>query len=70
MRGIQIFIGSENRLTGIEDCSLVVSTYQGGDHVMGTLGVIGPTRMEYARVIPLVDHTARLLSRLLEYDRS
>jgi len=68
--GIQIFIGSESPLTGIEDCSFVVSSYRGGDQVMGTLGVIGPTRMEYARVIPLVDRTAKLLGRLLEYDRS
>jgi heat-inducible transcriptional repressor len=66
--GIQVLIGSENRMGGIEDCSLVVSSYSGGDHVLGTLGVIGPTRMEYARVIPLVEHTAKLLSRLLEYD--
>ena len=66
--GIQIFIGSENRMPGIEDCSLVVSSYRSGDRILGTLGVIGPTRMEYARVIPLVDHTAKLLSRLLDQD--
>ncbi len=66
--GVQIFIGSENRMPGIEDCSLVVSSYRSGDRVIGTLGVIGPTRMQYARVIPLVDHTAKLLSRLLDQD--
>ncbi|HEY5593883.1 MAG TPA: HrcA family transcriptional regulator, partial [Nitrospiria bacterium] len=66
--GVQIFIGSENRMPGIEDCSLVVSSYRSGDRILGTLGVIGPTRMEYARVIPLVDHTAKLLSRLLDQD--
>jgi heat-inducible transcriptional repressor len=66
--GLQIFIGSENRRTGIDDCSLVVSSYRSGDRILGTLGVIGPTRMEYARVIPLVEHTAALLSRLLAQD--
>ncbi|MBI3995828.1 MAG: heat-inducible transcription repressor HrcA [Nitrospirae bacterium] len=66
--GVQIFIGSENRMPGIEDCSLVVSSYRSGDRIVGTLGVIGPTRMEYDRVIPLVDHTAKLLSRLLDQD--
>jgi len=66
--GLQIFIGTENRKTGIDDCSLVVSSYRSGDRILGTLGVIGPTRMEYARVIPLVEHTAALLSRLLGED--
>jgi heat-inducible transcriptional repressor len=66
--GVQIFIGSESSLPGIEDFSLVVASYRGGDDIGGTLGVIGPTRMEYARVIPLVDHTAKLLSRLLDQD--
>jgi heat-inducible transcriptional repressor len=68
MEGVQIFIGSESSLPGIEDFSLVVASYRGGDDIGGTLGVIGPTRMEYARVIPLVDHTAKLLSRLLDQD--
>ncbi|MBI3609463.1 MAG: heat-inducible transcription repressor HrcA [Nitrospirae bacterium] len=66
--GVQILIGSENKLPGVADFSLVISSYRSGDRILGTLGVIGPTRMEYARVIPLVDHTAKLLSRLLELD--
>ncbi|MBI3595815.1 MAG: heat-inducible transcription repressor HrcA [Nitrospirae bacterium] len=66
--GVQIFIGSESSVPGIEDFSLVVASYRGGDDIGGTLGVIGPTRMEYSRVIPLVDHTAKLLSRLLDQD--
>lgn len=64
--GVQTLIGSEIDHPAIRDCSLVLSTYKSGPHTLGTLGVIGPTRMDYARIIPLVDHTARLLSRLIE----
>ncbi|HEY5648845.1 MAG TPA: HrcA family transcriptional regulator, partial [Nitrospiria bacterium] len=64
--GVQIFIGSELDRPGISDCSLVVSRYRGGPNSIGTLGVIGPTRMEYDRVIPLVEQTAGLLGRLLD----
>lgn len=66
--GVHVFIGSENENAGMEHCSLVVSNYKRGNRILGTLGVIGPTRMEYERVIPLVDHTAKLLTRLLEQD--
>ncbi|HLB95261.1 MAG TPA: heat-inducible transcriptional repressor HrcA [Nitrospiria bacterium] len=66
--GVQVFIGSENENEGMEHCSLVVTNYKRGSRTLGTLGVIGPTRMEYERVIPLVDHTAKLLTRLLEQD--
>ncbi len=64
--GVQIFIGSEFDQPGISDCSLVVSRYKGGPNAVGTLGVLGPTRMEYDRVIPLVEQTAGLLGRLLD----
>lgn len=64
--GVQIFIGPELSQPGIPDCSFVISRYQGGSNSIGTLGVIGPTRMEYDRVIPLVEQTARLLGRLLD----
>ena len=64
--GVQILIGSEMSDLGFNECSMVASNYRSGSHTWGTLGVIGPTRMEYTRVIPLVDHTARLLGRLLE----
>lgn len=64
--GVQILIGSEIDHPAIRGCSLVVSTYRGASNSIGTLGVIGPTRMEYDRVIPLVDQTAKLLGRLLE----
>ena len=66
--GVHVFIGSENENRWMEDCSLVVSNYKRSNRALGTLGVIGPTRMEYERVIPLVDHTARLLSHVFEED--
>jgi len=64
--GVQVFIGSENHLLGLNPCSLVVSNYRRGDQVLGTLGVLGPIRMDYAKVIPLVDSTAKQLSQYLE----
>ncbi len=63
--GVQIFIGEESGYQPLEQCSLVTRTYTVGDRVLGVLGVIGPTRMHYERVIPLVDVTARLLSTAL-----
>ncbi len=60
--GIQIFIGAESELAG-EDVSVVVASYRRGETVLGTLGVIGPTRMDYGRVAPLVGYTASLLTR-------
>jgi heat-inducible transcriptional repressor len=64
--GVQVFIGSENPFLGDHHCSLVLSQYKRGDQVLGVLGVIGPTRMEYSKVIPLVDSAAKQVSRLLE----
>lgn len=67
--GVQVFIGRENELFGLSGCSLVVAPYRAGDGrgagVVGAIGVIGPTRMNYARIVPLVDYTARVVSRLL-----
>jgi heat-inducible transcriptional repressor len=63
--GIKVFIGSENPFFEIQGCSLVVSSYKAGN-VVGTLGVIGPVRMQYRQVIQVVDYTSRLLSRILE----
>lgn len=63
--GVQVVIGSENPLPDLADCSLVTSTYGAGDRVLGTVGVVGPTRMEYARTVALVDHLAKVLTRLL-----
>ena len=64
-REVQIFIGAESELASVPDVSVVAAPYGRGDHVLGTLAVIGPTRMNYARVIPLVDLTAREISRAL-----
>lgn len=60
--GVQIFIGKESGYQAFDDCSVVTSTYQTEDGSIGVLGVVGPTRMSYERVIPVVDITARLLS--------
>ena len=64
--GIKVFIGSENPYFEMQGCSLVVSSYNAGSDVVGTLGVIGPTRMQYKQVIQVVDYTAKLVSRLLD----
>jgi len=64
-QGVQIFIGEESGYEILDDCSLITSTYSVGDKVLGVLGVIGPTRMPYDRVIPVVDLTAKLLGAAL-----
>ncbi len=63
--GVQIFIGDESGYNLLDDCSLVTTAYRVDDQVVGVLGVIGPTRMDYQRVIPIVDVTARLLAAAL-----
>jgi heat-inducible transcriptional repressor len=63
--GVQIFIGGESGLAPLDEMSVVTARYEVDGEVIGTLGVIGPTRMAYERVIPLVDVTARLLSNAL-----
>jgi heat-inducible transcriptional repressor len=62
---VQIFIGAESEFAAVPDVSVVAARYGRGDRVLGTLAVVGPTRMNYARVIPLVDLTARQISRAL-----
>ena len=64
-QGVQIFIGGESNLVPIEEMSVVTAPYEVNGKIVGTLGVIGPTRMAYNRVIPIVDITARLLSLTL-----
>jgi heat-inducible transcriptional repressor len=64
--GVQIFIGAESHLNRMSGMSLVTSTYVTGKNTVGILGVIGPTRMGYSKIIPIVDYTARQVSRLLE----
>ncbi len=63
--GVQIFIGAETPLKEMAGMSLITSTYLTGNNTIGLLGVIGPTRMGYSTVIPIVDYTARVVSRLL-----
>lgn len=64
--GVRIFIGSENKLFSLSGSSLVVAPYRDKDaRVIGALGVIGPTRLNYARIVPMVDYTAQVVSRLL-----
>lgn len=65
--GVQIFIGSENKLFEMSGCSMVVSPSENNEgNVIGALGVIGPTRINYGRIIPMVDYTAKVISRLLD----
>lgn len=64
--GVQIFIGQESGYRLLDSCSIVASAYSTEDDTMGVLGVIGPTRMPYERVIPIVDVTAKLLGRALK----
>lgn len=65
--GVRIFIGSENRLFSLSGSSVIVAPYRdSGNNIVGVLGVIGPTRLNYARVIPIVDYTAELVSKLLK----
>ena len=65
VRGIQIFIGEESGYNALDECSVITAPYGDEEQVLGVLGVIGPTRMAYDRVIPVVDITARLLSAAL-----
>ncbi len=63
--GVKIFIGGESQLVPLDECSIVTAPYEVDGQVVGTVGVIGPTRMAYERVIPIVDVTARLVSSAL-----
>jgi heat-inducible transcriptional repressor len=64
--GVQIFIGAENRLFGVAGCSMVIAPYQNSrEQIVGAIGVIGPTRINYARIIPMVDYTAKMIGRLI-----
>ncbi len=63
---IQVSIGSENLVENLPEISVVASGYHQGENAMGSIGLIGPVRMDYSRVIPLVEYTARLLSSVLD----
>lgn len=69
--GVQIFIGAHNTHFNVAGCSLVVSPYHNMDNkIIGAIGVIGPARMNYSRIIPLVDYTAKVVTKLLGEGRS
>jgi heat-inducible transcriptional repressor len=64
--GVRIFIGSENKLFSLSGSSLVVSPYMNADRkIIGAVGVIGPTRLNYGRIVPIVDYTAQLIGKLM-----
>ena len=64
--GVQIFIGAENPLFGLSECSMIIAPYSNGEaQCVGAIGVVGPTRLNYARIIPMVDYTARVIGKLL-----
>ena len=64
--GVQIYIGADNTLFSLAGCSLIVGPYHNtSETIIGAIGVIGPTRMNYARIIPMVDYTSKLISQLL-----
>jgi heat-inducible transcriptional repressor len=65
--GMQLYIGAESGVAPLDECSVIAAPYEVDGKVVGTLGVIGPTRMAYERVIPIVDITAKLLSNALSY---
>ncbi|HYM71351.1 MAG TPA: heat-inducible transcriptional repressor HrcA [Stellaceae bacterium] len=64
--GVQIFIGAQSHLFGLAGCSMIIAPYQNSrEEIVGAIGVIGPTRINYARIIPMVDYTAKLIGRLI-----
>ena len=64
--GVQIFIGAQNELFGLAGCSVIVAPYTDAEQqIVGAIGVIGPTRMNYARIIPVVDYTAQVVGKVL-----
>jgi heat-inducible transcriptional repressor len=65
-QGVQIYIGTESDLFGLSGCSMVVAPYGNSQQqIVGAIGVIGPTRIDYARIIPLVDYTAKVIGRII-----
>jgi heat-inducible transcriptional repressor len=68
--GVRIFIGSENKLFSLSGSSMIAAPFRDASQkIVGVLGVIGPTRLNYARIVPMVDYTARVVSRILGQGR-
>jgi len=64
--GVRIFIGAESELFSLAGCSIVIAPYSNTkQQIVGAIGVIGPTRIDYARIIPMVDYTAKVISRMV-----
>ena len=64
--GVRIFIGSENKLFSLSGSSMIAAPFRdGSQQIVGVLGVIGPTRLNYARIVPMVDYTARVVSEIV-----
>lgn len=63
--GVQVTIGEENPISDLQTCSLVTANYSNGGIVLGSIGILGPTRMDYSRVIPIIDYTAKTLSEAI-----
>jgi heat-inducible transcriptional repressor len=65
-QGVKIFIGSENKLFSLSGSSVILAPYKdANEKVVGVIGVIGPTRLNYARIVPVVDYTAHVVSRMI-----
>ena len=62
--GVQVVIGAENPVADLSRCSVVAANYRSGDRVVGTVAIVGPTRMEYPRVISLVEYLGKVLTRM------
>ena len=68
--GVRVFIGSENKLFSLSGSSLVIAPYRDANRrIIGSIGVIGPTRLNYGRIVPIVDFTARLVGQLVTGER-
>ena len=68
--GLKITIGSENKFTGIQDCSMVQATYRLNGKIVGTMAVLGPTRMEYGKVISVMDYLHKYLKTMFEHENN
>lgn len=67
---MRIFIGSENKLFSMSGSSIIAAPFRdGGQRIVGVVGIIGPTRLNYARIVPMVDYTAKVVGRLLDSGR-
>ena len=65
--GVRIFIGSENKLFSMSGSSMVAAPFRDAEQrIVGVVGIIGPTRLNYARIVPMVDYTAKVVGRLLD----